>query len=614
MFYKLVSDGDLFTFAKRKDSVSPLCYSFMPTSTYPKEWKNRFIFISTAMLPESPPLRDPKAPIEDSVLVLSADEIVQWKRMYENPTRAFTFPEGVIAMGGLSPLYSVRPRAFFGKKDCRDIKSMVGDKVDLEMGRVLENKVPEKGSSVHVEDFVAVEKGEKTSSEEAGDSGGSLRVEGSSDDEDLESRLLHKRKAVQTSSPKVVPEPRNIRLRLQSASGQKPFPATKVASEVPPVGTKGSLSKHLRSSSLVSEPLLGSSKAPIVIPPTPASSWVKDKAPEISVACVNPDFDVSPLQATCTSKPSQPRDLPPRSPLAPLFAEGLPVPYVPKWKITTSTILGTPETAQDFLDHVVPPPHKFMNFALNPDLFDDQYSMSPCEGFFRGAGMLQRVNELRKVNKELRVELRTSKTVAAELWCQVTDVERKLLEEKNAGALLEQREQAWERERIAWAEEKQELVVELKHQKELDFVSGADLETMYNEWGMATDDNQRLAQERYWLITQGFGLFLSAVSQSEEFKGSLERIYRAYMDVGYQEGLKDGYTHSSQGLKRKETPLYNSKAKKQFSKLDKEFGEKTPTLLEKILERPLMSINELKALLSPAGPSSPKSLSGDAYS
>ncbi|KAF5806580.1 hypothetical protein HanRHA438_Chr05g0232141 [Helianthus annuus] len=52
MFYKLVSDGDWFTFAKRKDSVSPPCYSFMPTSTYPKEWKNRFIFASATMIPE----------------------------------------------------------------------------------------------------------------------------------------------------------------------------------------------------------------------------------------------------------------------------------------------------------------------------------------------------------------------------------------------------------------------------------------------------------------------------------------------------------------------------------------------------------------------------------
>ncbi|MFS7934092.1 hypothetical protein Hanom_Chr05g00387521 [Helianthus anomalus] len=88
----------------------------MPTSTYPKEWKSRFIFVSAAMIPKSPPMRDTEAAIKDSILVLSADEIVQWKRMYENPTRAFTFSEGILAMGGLSPSYSVRPKAFFGKK------------------------------------------------------------------------------------------------------------------------------------------------------------------------------------------------------------------------------------------------------------------------------------------------------------------------------------------------------------------------------------------------------------------------------------------------------------------------------------------------------------------
>ncbi|MFS7980148.1 hypothetical protein Hanom_Chr10g00935951 [Helianthus anomalus] len=103
MFYKLISDGDWFTFAKRKGNISHPCYSFMLTSTYPKEWKSRFIFVSAAMIPKSPPLRDAKAVIEDNIPVLSADEIVQWKRMYENPTRAFTFPEGVLAMGGLSP-------------------------------------------------------------------------------------------------------------------------------------------------------------------------------------------------------------------------------------------------------------------------------------------------------------------------------------------------------------------------------------------------------------------------------------------------------------------------------------------------------------------------------
>ncbi|MFS7953027.1 hypothetical protein Hanom_Chr07g00613831 [Helianthus anomalus] len=185
------------------------------------------------------------------------------------------------------------------------------------------------------------------------------------DNEDLETRLIRKRKAAQTSSPKVAPASRNIRLRLRSANGQKIFPVTNAAFELPPVGAKGSLSKHLRSSSLISEPLLGSSKAPIEIPPAPSSSRVRDKTPEISAAHITPAFDVSPLHATGTSKPSQPVGL---------------------CKITSSTVVGTPKTAWDFLAHVVPPSHKFMNSALRSDLFHDQYNMSLCEGFSRGGG------------------------------------------------------------------------------------------------------------------------------------------------------------------------------------------------------------------------------------
>ncbi|KAF5772687.1 hypothetical protein HanXRQr2_Chr13g0580161 [Helianthus annuus] len=176
MFYKLISDGDWFTFTKRKDSVSQPCYSFVPTSTYPKEWKIRFIFVSAAMIPESPPLRDAKAAIEDSVPILSADEIVQWKRLYENPTRALTFSEGILAMGGLSPLYSVRPKAFFGKKemtlDSRDVKFVVDDRVEPGLNRGVETRVTE--GSVQAKDSAAGEKDEGASSGEKEDSPGSL--------------------------------------------------------------------------------------------------------------------------------------------------------------------------------------------------------------------------------------------------------------------------------------------------------------------------------------------------------------------------------------------------------------------------------------------------------
>ncbi|KAJ0699843.1 hypothetical protein HanOQP8_Chr10g0360711 [Helianthus annuus] len=120
--------------------------------------------------------------------------------------------------------------------------------------------------------------------------------------------------------------------------------------------------------------------------------------------------------------------------------------------------------------------------------------------------------------------------------------------------MLEQRQRSWEREMAALVEEKEELAAELKHQRELDSVSQKDLDVMYAEYGMTSDDNQRLAKEKHWLITEGFGAFLTVVSQSDEFKSSLEQIYRAYWDVGYQVGLKDGYAYSAQGLGRKETP------------------------------------------------------------
>ncbi|KAJ0681584.1 hypothetical protein HanPI659440_Chr16g0637621 [Helianthus annuus] len=87
--------------------------------------------------------------------------------------------------------------------------------------------------SVQAGDSAAREKEEGASSDEKKGSPGTLQVKSSSDDdeEDLESRLARKRKVV---SPKKVPAPRGIRLRLRSASGQKAFPATKAASELPP--------------------------------------------------------------------------------------------------------------------------------------------------------------------------------------------------------------------------------------------------------------------------------------------------------------------------------------------------------------------------------------------
>ncbi|MFS8018365.1 hypothetical protein Hanom_Chr15g01391231 [Helianthus anomalus] len=260
MFYRLKSDGYWFTFSKRKDSVSLPCYSFIPTSTYPKEWNNRFIFVLASLSQESPPLRDPKAVIDDSVPALSANETVLWKRKYEHPIRAFKFSEGILAMGA----------------DCKGVSFVVGGVINPDMGNVLEGKTPDVGS------YTATEEVEKTPSSKGGSQRGprvlrpppptvkNISVE---EHEDLASHLSQKHKAGLETGPNVViPEPRNTRLRLRSASAQKSLPASRAVSEVPPTNTKGSLSNHFKtlrpSSSIVSEPFLVSSSCPFLLSPS----------------------------------------------------------------------------------------------------------------------------------------------------------------------------------------------------------------------------------------------------------------------------------------------------------------------------------------------------------
>ncbi|KAF5787497.1 hypothetical protein HanXRQr2_Chr10g0453501 [Helianthus annuus] len=172
-------------------------------------------------------------------------------------------------------------------------------------------------------------------------------------------------------------------------------------------------------------------------------------------------------------------------------------------------------------------------------------------------------------------------------------------------------DKVWEKERSNWMAERERLLEDVKHFKEAASVSASNVDVLYADLGIAQEDSRKLAAERHWILSEGFGGFLYAYAQSEEFKGSLERVYRAYRDVGYQAGLKDGYSFSSQGMKRKETSHYNSKAKMQLAKLDEEFSSKTPALLAKIADNPLMSLDELKSLFDSADPFSDGSPSGD---
>ncbi|KAJ0957396.1 hypothetical protein HanPSC8_Chr01g0026851 [Helianthus annuus] len=144
--------------------------------------------------------------------------------------------------------------------------------------------------------------------------------------------------------------------------------------------------------------------------------------------------------------------------------------------------------------------------------------------------------------------------------------------------MMKDKEKAWKEERARLLQEQGRLNRDVKHYQTAASVASQDVETLYAELGIVQDTNQKLASER-----------------------SLERAYQAYRDVGYQAGLKDGYAFSYQGLERKKTSHYNSKAKKQLTKLLKEFDGKTTALLEKLSAIPLMSLQELKSLFATIG-------------
>ncbi|KAJ0886602.1 hypothetical protein HanRHA438_Chr09g0381351 [Helianthus annuus] len=353
MFYKLISDGDWFTFSKRQNSVSKPCYSFMPTSTYPKDWKSRFIFVSATMMPESPLPRDVEAVIEDVVSTLSTAETVQWKRMYENPTRAFTFFRGDARHGGLSPSYPVCPKAFF----CCAVIFSAFSCTELTLWRLLQ------GDSKDVK-FVVDDEIDPGLNAEVQVTGGSTQVGGSVVMGLMREPLLMRRRVPLTLPLfsiliKVMMKPWRfvcfVKERLQVLS-QPLLPAISGKGSGVPAGRSPLLCRRL----FPIFPLLeskGSSQDPIEIPTGPSSSRVQDKTSEVGITRFSSVFELSPSHAMGTSKPTRLEGPIHRSLLAPMFADAIPHTYVPNWKISHSSVIGTPESARDFLTHVVPPSH-----------------------------------------------------------------------------------------------------------------------------------------------------------------------------------------------------------------------------------------------------------------
>ncbi|MFS7919007.1 hypothetical protein Hanom_Chr03g00207871 [Helianthus anomalus] len=217
---------------------------------------------------------------------------------------------------------------------------------------------------------------------------------------------------------------------------------------------------------------------------------------------------------------------PASSPLAPLFGEGYSTPFIPGWKIALSTIIDTVDVSRDFMSNAIPSAQRFINSTLDSRIFDDQYCLAVCEAFCQQCRHVGSHEGLGKGEGESDIPARSHR--------------------------LGTRRSVGGRECEMLLACQGELEDYLKYFQTIASDASKDVEALRAEMTMNQDNNQKLASERHWLVSQWFARFLAHLIGTPEYHDSLGKPHQAYQDVGYQSGLKDGNAYSSSGLDMKQ--------------------------------------------------------------
>ncbi|KAL8253598.1 hypothetical protein R6Q59_031819 [Mikania micrantha] len=98
-FYHLAKNGDWLTIQRRKD---PSCQFVFPSNPTLKNWKNRFFWVSYAILPFPPLFRNPRDPLFELELRHSLVNYIHYKLLVANKTHIRAFPKEVLVLAGLS--------------------------------------------------------------------------------------------------------------------------------------------------------------------------------------------------------------------------------------------------------------------------------------------------------------------------------------------------------------------------------------------------------------------------------------------------------------------------------------------------------------------------------
>ncbi|KAL8261138.1 hypothetical protein R6Q59_025187 [Mikania micrantha] len=102
-FYRFRVDGDWFTFEKSRPQNLPSCVSRILQSL--RDPETSFFFVNNNFLSARLLLRNMRDPIVDDAPPLRDCDIPLFRLLVENPTPTIVFPEPVLVMAGVSPLW-----------------------------------------------------------------------------------------------------------------------------------------------------------------------------------------------------------------------------------------------------------------------------------------------------------------------------------------------------------------------------------------------------------------------------------------------------------------------------------------------------------------------------
>ncbi|KAD5508168.1 hypothetical protein E3N88_15871 [Mikania micrantha] len=634
-FYRFRVDGGWFTFEKRRPQNFPSCTSKVLQSL--RDWKLRFFYVNNSFLPARLPRCDMQNPIVDDVPPLRDCDVPLFRMLVENPTPAIIFPEPLLVMAGVSPLWdepTFRPAVFEEGEEMNLLKILKKASRGMEFVAI-ESTVPPPpppAMGVLLDSPTGFAEG----------------ISSPDDDEMALAVLLEKRGHVtrnepQSQGPSMHP-PLKLRLRGAVASSSEMVvastPITTKRKETCSTTTVGGSEeddeleealvlrrkkgKQVVESSVVSvpdSPVRDFYETDVIVSPGGVNIPVSSACLEMPVTTVLVDsVSVAAVPVVSGSMMLPVSSITDNVVASPLISETC---YEDMDTLALACLfsMSLESHRNHGLEIVKRLQHRYdvaMKFQRRIATVEDEL-VKALEDKKQLLRELLDVDALRAESKDLKESLHVANEKVAMFGPRVVELEYEL--ERNLVELQERRADI-----KSYKTDISMLEVLVKDLKRMLEVKQTGLEkaqedalTARVEVARLSEENQRLLREvvevtglnnqlaadRAWLVTQGFRLVFNRIRDSQEYVQLLGDVNSACLAVGYQNGLRAGYKYSSQGLLPEESPCYDPTAESWMTKATLTLGAAGHSLLSRLETSPDIPIVELEALTAIVDPTTP---------